>query len=166
MAFSLPYITALQFLDIFALGAIPACICIRLGNFVNQEILGSPSELPWAVIFGHPVDGSSPIPRHPVQLYEALAYLIIFVLNLTLWYFKRDRLKPGTYVGIALVSGFTARFLLEFFKTSQTHMIDESVVSMGQYLSLPFVLVGLYFLLRKAKDSPKSNVDISGRNGQ
>lgn len=118
---------------------------VRLGNFFNSEIIGLPSDLPWAVIFAK-VDA---IPRHPAQLYEAIAYIAIFVLLWVMYHGKR-RLKPGFLFGIFFITLFGARFFLEFFKENQEAFEEGMRYNMGQLLSIPFVLVGLYFALRPA----------------
>lgn len=116
---------------------------VRLGNFFNSEIIGLPSDLPWAVIFAR-VDA---IPRHPAQLYEAIAYVGIFILLWTI-YHKKGNLKPGLMFGIFLITLFGARFGLEFFKENQEAFEDGMQYNMGQLLSIPFVLVGLYLAFR------------------
>jgi len=118
---------------------------VRLGNFFNSEIIGLPSDLPWAVIFAK-VDA---IPRHPAQLYEALAYVAIFALLWTI-YHKKSNLKPGLIFGIFLITLFGARFVLEFFKENQEAFEDGMQYNMGQLLSIPFVLAGLYLAFRPA----------------
>lgn len=117
---------------------------IRLGNFFNSEILGSPADVPWAVVFSR-VDL---IPRHPAQLYEAFAYLLIF-LALFFTYKTRSPLKPGWSFGLFLVLTFSARFLIEFFKEDQEPFERMLPLNMGQLLSLPFIFLGLYFLIRR-----------------
>lgn len=120
-----------------------ACL-IRIGNFINQEVIGIPSTLPWAIIFGDAADGSSPIPRHPVQLYEALIYFSIFVFLLLLRKFKKEQLRPGMISGIFLILVFGSRFFVEFLKKPQSIMIDESFLQTGQYLSFPFIVFGIF----------------------
>lgn len=142
-----PELTFWTIVDTVAVPAALAGACIRLGNFFNQEILGTPSQLPWAVIFGHPADGTAPQPRHPVQLYEAAAYLCLFFVTFSVWKWTKARWKPGFITGLFFILLFTARFFLEFFKTSQSLVIDESGMQMGQYLSLPFIIAGLILLL-------------------
>lgn len=119
---------------------------VRIGNFFNSEIIGLPSDLPWAVIFAK-VDA---IPRHPAQLYEAIAYICIFIF---LWiYYKRSAsLKRGWMLGIFLILLFTVRILVEFIKENQEAFEDSMTFNMGQWLSVPFVLAGLYLVLRKDK---------------
>lgn len=149
----LPDLTFLRLLDFVAIPSALAACFIRLGNFMNQEILGTPSSFPWAVLFGHPADGSLPLPRHPVQLYEAFAYLLTFCFLILLWKRKKLQALPGTYVGYLFIFIFSSRFILEFWKASLDSIIDHTTLQMGQWLSIPFVLVGLLLVLRKQKNS-------------
>lgn len=115
---------------------------IRIGNFFNSEIIGRPSDAPWAVIFSR-IDA---IPRHPVQIYEALCYLVIFVLQLS-YYRHHNRQPPeGELFGRFLVLVFSARFGLEPFKEQLTRFEDGWSLSMGQWLSVPGVVAGLVIL--------------------
>ena len=123
---------------------------IRLGNFFNSEILGLPTQQPWGVVFAR-IDT---LPRHPVQLYEAAAYFALFALFYALW--KRRPKAKTTYLmpGIALVAVFTIRFLLEYVKTKQADYTWDLPLSTGQALSLPFIVLGLVWLvwgMRKLK---------------
>lgn len=138
----------LHLLDLLVLPAGVVAFFIRIGNFINQEILGRPTDMPWAVIFGHPADGSFPVPRHPVQLYEAFFYLAVFG---ALWTLRRNwsTWKEGRLTGLFLVLIFSFRFFVEFFKEEQSWWLYGSPVTMGQMLSVPFVLFGLYLMLRK-----------------
>lgn len=138
-----PKLTFLRLLDLLSIPAVLTGCWIRIGNFFNQEILGTESSLPWAVVFGQPADSSSIIPRHPAQLYEALAYLIIFGILFLTWKFKGTKLRSGVVSGLCLFLVFTVRFALEFLKTHQSMVIDESFFQMGQLLSVPFILGGL-----------------------
>lgn len=139
-----PEISCLALLDLLAIPVSFGVIFIRLGNFVNQEILGVPSSLPWAVTFGHPIDGGIAIPRHPVQLYEAIAYFLTFVLLTTLWTLKKGKWAEGFMIGLLFVCIFGSRFVLEFFKASQTSIVsDGSFLEIGQLLSIPFILLGV-----------------------
>jgi phosphatidylglycerol---prolipoprotein diacylglyceryl transferase len=141
-----PQMTFIKLMDLLAIPTSVTICFIRIGNFFNQEILGTPTDKPWAVIFGHPSDGTLPVPRHPVQLYEALAYLCTFFILFALWKMKGDRLKPGVIVGIFFILVFGSRFFLEFLKEPQSP-IDSMGLQMGQYLSIPFVLLGIGLLL-------------------
>ena len=125
-------ISALKLIDLIAPLGVLLGACIRLGNFVNQEILGAPSSLPWAVVFGHPIDGSPPLPRHPVQLYEAALYAGIFVLTWTLW--RRAESHRGFITGLVLSLAFSGRIVLETFKEPMSQ-VYEGGVHMGAWLS-------------------------------
>lgn len=133
--------------------------CIRIGNFFNQEILGTPTSAPWGVIFGDPADGTLPLVRHPVQLYESVVYLALFVFLLKLWEKHKESLKEGYLTGIFFIGLFGARFFLEFFKMPQSSMFNEPWLQTGQYLSLPFILGGIYLLYRMREESvPKAEL--------
>jgi phosphatidylglycerol---prolipoprotein diacylglyceryl transferase len=150
-----PELTFWTLADIIAVPTALAGMFIRIGNFFNQEILGTPTQLPWAVIFGHPADHSAPIPRHPVQLYEAITYLLLFFVIFAVWKFTKVRSKPGFIAGLFFILLFTARIFLELFKTSQSMVIDESTIQMGQYLSVPFILLGVFLIWRSCKKNEK-----------
>ena len=141
-----PEITLLALLDIMVMPSTLAGAFIRIGNFFNQEILGPPTDLPWAIVFGHPIDGSPALPRHPTQLYEALGYFIISMILLYEWKRKGNQLRTGYLFGLCFVLVFTFRFLIEFIKLPQSSMMDETFLQTGQLLSIPFVLLGLYFM--------------------
>lgn len=119
---------------------------IRLGNFFNSEIIGNPSDAPWAVIFTH----YDQIPRHPAQLYEAIAYVLIFVVLWTLYQRNKDP-KPGKLFGLFLILLFGARFVIEYVKIDQVAFEQGMLLNMGQILSIPFVLIGVYLATRKPK---------------
>ena len=116
---------------------------IRLGNFMNSEIIGIPTTKPWGVIFER-VDN---IPRHPAQLYEAISYFIIFTIMMILYKKMRDRLKNGFFFGLVIVLCFTARFIIEFVKENQVGFEDGMTFNMGQLLSLPYFVVGIGFII-------------------
>lgn len=142
-----PKLTFVNLLDLLAIPVAFVAICIRLGNFMNQEILGTPTTQPWGVIFGHPIGEARTLaPLHPVQLYEATAYLITFITLLALWLRKGVGLRPGLLIGLFFVMVFGSRFVLEFWKAHQSIMIDESFLQTGQYLSIPFVLLGAFLI--------------------
>lgn len=140
----------LRFLTLLDLLVIPAClgaVLIRLGNFINQEIVGTPTSLPWGVLFVHPADGSSPIPRHPVQLYEALVYLFLFVVSFCFLARRPVRYGTGRLLGWFLFLAFLSRFFLEYVKLEQSAYWDAShQLTMGQTLSLPFLCLGVALL--------------------
>ncbi|WP_257656562.1 prolipoprotein diacylglyceryl transferase [Parapedobacter lycopersici] len=123
---------------------------VRIGNFFNSEIIGLPSNLPWAVVF----EQVDQVPRHPAQLYEAICYVLIFLL---LWnmYHRKASLKPGYMFGLFLVTLFGARFALEFVKENQEAFEEGMKYNMGQLLSLPFIATGIYLLFRPFKHEPE-----------
>ncbi len=134
--------------------AIAACF-IRLGNLVNSEIVGVPTDKPWAFSFPNyyndVIHALDPTPRHPAQLYEALAYLLIFFVMMYLYY-KKDLVKiPGRILGWFLILLFSTRFFIEFIKIGQAERDAGLFVNTGQWLSIPFVLVGIYLVVRKVK---------------
>ncbi len=141
----------LQLLDHMVLPASLVAFFIRLGNFFNQEILGTPSNLPWAVQFGSPADGSIPVPRHPAQLYEGLAYLITFVILTLLWHKTDLKKKSGFITGLFFVLAFGSRFIIEFVKEHQHSVLDQSFLQAGQTLSHPFIFLGLFLMIRALK---------------
>lgn len=142
----------IRLLDFVSIPTALAGCCIRLGNFVNQEILGTVTTVPWAVVFGHPADYSAPAPRHPVQLYEAFFYLCTFLLLWRLSHRDSFLFSRGKLIGLFLILVFGFRFLVEYLKLEQSHLISTSALTMGQILSIPAVLAGLaFFLLSKLK---------------
>lgn len=138
-------------LDLISVPAAFVGACIRFGNFVNQEILGTKTSVPWAVIFGHPMDHSLPVPRHPVQLYEAVFYFFVFGVLWGLSYFPKYFLSAGRLFGVFLTLVFGGRFVLEFLKIEQSALLEKSFLTMGQLLSILPILARLYFWLRKQK---------------
>ncbi len=146
------HLQGLSFLGILDLVCLPAAIIacfIRIGNFFNQEILGTVTKLPFGVIFGNPADGSLPIPRHPVQLYESLFY---FSLAGFFWLKKSNNEQQGKTLGFFLTFIFGFRFLIEYLKTEQSALIGTAEpFTMGQILSIPFFLTGLFLLYKTRK---------------
>jgi prolipoprotein diacylglyceryltransferase len=123
-------------------------IFIRIGNFMNSEIIGKPTNSDYGVIFQNL--GES-FPRHPAQLYESFCYLLIFLL---LWfvYWKTDKKqKIGFLFGLFLVLLWTVRFFVEFLKEPQVEERAIWLINTGQWLSIPFIIAGLYFMLRPSK---------------
>lgn len=119
--------------------AVPLSGClIRIGNFFNSEILGTPCDLPWAVVFTR-VDT---IPRHPVQLYEALCYLLIFLWQFRFYSRHKSASPPGYLFGRFFIGVFGTRFVLELFKEGQASFEAGWTITVGQWLSIPAVLAG------------------------
>lgn len=127
-----------------------AAVFIRLGNLVNHEIVGDPTNVPWAFSFTRYYDEVKqiydPTPRHPTQLYEAICYLLSFALLMFL-YWKRDLWKkPGVVFGSFLILIFGTRFMVEFLKLGQTTRDFNLPLNTGQLLSIPLVLAGMYLI--------------------
>lgn len=146
----LPTMVVLDIIGIIA--AVPSA-CIRLGNLVNSEIIGLPTTLPWGFIFHTKealVNGQL-APRHPAQLYEALFYLLIFVLTWTLYIRRKpqaSRIGTGFYFGLCLTAIFLFRFFIEFLKEVQGGADNgATALDHGQLLSIPFVLLGVWCML-------------------
>jgi len=124
---------------------------IRLGNLMNSEIYGHPTDLPWGFIF---VRGSEnpTLPCHPTQLYEAFFYIITSFICLYLYWKKSAYKKEGLIFGVFLICIFLTRFFVEFLKNVQEpfeiKMIETIGINMGQALSIPFIIAGLWFIFK------------------
>lgn len=128
-----------QVLDNIAI-ATPVTACfIRLGNLMNSEIIGKVTDMPWAFVFER-VDA---MPRHPGQLYEAIAYAILFFIGWRLYRRMPQRVGTGYFFGLCLAYIFTARFFIEFTKEVQEAFEASLPLDMGQLLSLPFIVLGV-----------------------
>jgi prolipoprotein diacylglyceryl transferase len=123
-------------------------VLIRLGNLFNHEIVGNVTDVPWAFSFALYEDQ---LPRHPVQIYESLANLGLFILLYYLYFKKKMHTKLGALSGVFLAVMFSARFILEFFKENQILREENMTLNMGHWLSVPVVLVGLYLIFRKTQ---------------
>lgn len=117
---------------------------IRLGNLMNSEIYGDVTTLPWGFIFD--LRGETE-PKHPTQIYEALSYLILGIVLLSMYKFNLKKIYRGTFIGIFFIVCFGMRFLIEFIKEPQVAFEDNMVLNMGQILSIPFILIGVGFLV-------------------
>ncbi len=129
---------------------------IRFGNFLNSEIVGTPTSMPWGIVFTR-IDG---LPRHPAQLYEAVFYLFIFALLFVLWKSGQTRHYTGFLFGLGLSLIFLQRFIVEFFKEVQSSFENEMVINMGQILSIPMILAGVAILILSLK-KPKQSFPIN-----
>ncbi|WP_295417957.1 prolipoprotein diacylglyceryl transferase [Sulfurovum sp.] len=131
-------------------GALTAAF-VRFGNLFNSEILGLPSDKPWAIIFSR-VDM---VPRHPVQLYEAFSYLILLLLLVAVYRKVTPAFATRILPGIFLTYMFIVRFLLEYTKTRQADYTTSLPFTTGQMLSMPFVLVGIVWIIWALKNTQK-----------
>ena len=145
--------TKMHYMDVLDMIAVatPICACcIRLANLMNSEIIGKPTDMPWAFVF----EQIDMLPRHPAQLYEAIAYFIFF-LGMIYLYKKSDhgqKLHRGFFFGLCLTEIFVFRFFVEFLKENQVDFENTMTLNMGQWLSVPFVIIGIYFMLFYGKN--------------
>lgn len=140
----------LWILDRIVIPASIAACCIRLGNLVNHEIIGIPTDLPWGFRFNQAgmeylINGKQ-VFRHPAQLYEALWYFMTFWFLLFLYWKKNLWEKPGALFGIFMIILWSVRFVVEFVKVGQTERDGVWILNTGQLLSLPLIIVGIYFV--------------------
>ena len=145
---------AIRTLDYIAIVTPIAACFIRLANLMNSEIIGTPTDVPWAFIFER-IDN---IPRHPSQLYEAIAYLIMFFINISLY--KRTKLlqNKGFFFGLTITLIFGFRFFVEFIKERQVEFEELMKLDMGQILSIPFVVVGIGFIVYSFSEKGKTKI--------
>lgn len=140
-----------------------AAALIRIGNLINSEIYGMPTNVPWGFVFNQSIDVQAgveqAVPRHPTQIYEALLYLIIFIY-LQVYYWRkiqvRGRISEWYILGVFFVGIFVSRFVVEFFKVNQVPFENGMWLNMGQILSIPFILFGIFCLYKKSIADKKS----------
>jgi phosphatidylglycerol---prolipoprotein diacylglyceryl transferase len=133
---------------------IGVCLCgasIRFGNLMNSEIYGNATSLPWGFLF---VRTGETQPMHPTQIYEMMYCLITFAIMWFMYWKKEAYKKNGLLFGIFLIGVFGSRFMLEFIKNNQEAFESGLPLNMGQWLSLPFIVWGIWLLLRSSS-SPK-----------
>ena len=118
---------------------------IRFGNLMNSEIYGHYTDMPWGFIF---VRNGETLPAHPTQIYEALCYFALFGLLMWMYWRKNAQERPGLIFGTFLVGIFMPRFLIEYVKNVQEPWEADMVLNMGQLLSIPFVLLGIFLIVR------------------
>ncbi len=128
---------------------ITAC-CIRLGNLMNSEIVGKITDesLPWAFYFVQHDGPQNVVLRHPGQLYEAIAYALLFLLMVVLYKKWPQKVGTGFYFGLCLAYIFTFRFFVEYFKEVQESFEQGMLFDMGQLLSLPFIAIGVWYVVK------------------
>lgn len=114
---------------------------VRVGNFINGEICGIPTSLPWGVLFAN-----SEEPAHPTQVYEILSYIIAASIGWWLYLRKRGGERDGLLSGIMLLIVFVFRLLVEFVKQPQMEIEQTWILNMGQWLSIPFIVLGIYLI--------------------
>jgi len=122
-----------------------AGLCVRMGNLMNSEIYGTETSLPWGFIFARE---NETVPKHPTQIYEGLSYLLIFFLLSFIYRKNTKNLKTGYIFGLFLILLFSVRFVIEFIKEPQVGFEATMILNMGQILSIPFILAGIFIMVR------------------
>ena len=134
--------------DRLVIGVALAGAAIRLGNLMNSEIYGTATTLPWGFIFVR--DGQTE-PMHPTQIYEMIYCLVTFAVTYWLYYKKEAYKKTGLIFGVFLLGIFGTRFLLEFIKLNQEAFESGMILNMGQILSVPFIIWGIWLIMNSNK---------------
>lgn len=138
----------LWIMDRLVVGVCVTATLIRLGNLMNSEIYGTPTDLPWGFIFVR--DGQT-VPCHPTQIYEMLYCIVAFVVTWLMYWKGKAYKREGLLLGVFLEIIFFTRFMLEFIKNDQELFEAGHLLNMGQILSLPFVIWGIYLIIRAYK---------------
>ena len=139
-------------LDNVAIATPIAAFFIRIGNLMNSEIIGKVTDVPWAFVF----ERVDMMPRHPGQLYEAIAYAILLFIGFEVYKKFPHRVGTGFYFGLCLTYIFTARFFIEYTKEIQEEFEASLPLDMGQLLSIPFVIIGIVCMLRYKRNQIKT----------
>jgi prolipoprotein diacylglyceryl transferase len=126
---------------------------IRMGNLMNSEIYGVETTASWGFVF---LRNYETVAKHPTQIYEALAYLAIFVLLYKLYWQKKGTHYQGLLISLFLILVFTARFFIEFLKEVQVPFENTMKLDMGQWLSIPFIIIGIWGLYKTLKIKKKA----------
>ena len=132
-------------LDRLAVATAFAAMFIRLGNLMNSEIYGHETSLPWGFVF---LQSGETVAKHPTQLYEALCYFATGVILYAIYKYALPKIKEGLLLGIFFIGIFLSRFFIEFVKENQVGFEEGMTLNMGQLLSIPFVLLGVFLIVR------------------
>ncbi len=138
---------------------------IRIGNLMNSEIFGTATDLPWGFMFVRSAQWHrmyEGMACHPTQLYEAFCYFALFALLMWMYWRKNAETRPGLIFGVFFIGIFLPRFLIEFIKNDQVGFEASMTLNMGQLLSIPFVLAGVFFVIR-AMCRPKVDIPFPNR---
>jgi prolipoprotein diacylglyceryltransferase len=119
-----------------------------MGNLMNSEIFGDVTTLPWGFIFVKTFGAGHVIANHPTQIYEALSYLFLFVFLYRYYWRRKGHVSEGIIFGYFLVILWVVRFLIEFIKLPQVDFERTMLLNMGQLLSVPFIIAGVFLILR------------------
>jgi prolipoprotein diacylglyceryl transferase len=126
---------------------------IRIGNLMNSEIYGTETTVPWGFVF---LRNGETVPKHPTQIYEALAYLLIFILLFSIYWKYKGEYIQGLLISLTLILIFSARFFIEFLKEDQVAFEASMKLNMGQLLSIPFVATGFLWLWKSLKEKKRA----------
>jgi phosphatidylglycerol:prolipoprotein diacylglycerol transferase len=144
----------IRVVDYVAVGVPMGMLLGRLANFVNGELWGRVTDVPWAMVFPNGGD----LPRHPSQLYQAgLEGLALLIVMMALFWFTRARYRPGLLAGVFTLGMGAARFVNEFFREPDAQLADFAArtgLSMGQWLTIPLILTGLIVVLYALRKKP------------
>ena len=158
-------LSALWVLDRLAIAVAPVAALIRVGNLFNHEIYGHATSLPWGFRFIENIGawsrGAEPVftePCHPTQIYEALCYLAVFIINAYLYYKTDARNRRGLLLGIFFTGVFGSRFLIEYVKNVQEAFEEGMLLDMGQILSIPFIIGGIWLIARGLRRPVTANI--------
>jgi prolipoprotein diacylglyceryl transferase len=140
---------------------------IRMGNLMNHEIYGHATNAPWAFRFienlSYVARGYVPVyspPSHPTQLYEAFFYILTSCVCLWMYWKRKDYKYQGLIFGVFMIGIFLSRFFVEFCKNNQEAFEDGMFINMGQLLSIPFILAGIWFTYKGLKERKKDLVSV------
>ena len=150
-------------LDRLAVATAFAAMFIRLGNLMNSEIYGHQTSLPWGFIF---LQNGETVAKHPTQLYEALCYLGTGIVLFCIYKYALPKIKEGLLLGIFFIGIFFSRFLIEFVKENQVSFEEGMTLNMGQLLSIPFVLLGIFLIVRSFMAGTPAAMRLSGQKGK
>jgi phosphatidylglycerol:prolipoprotein diacylglycerol transferase len=126
---------------------------IRMGNLMNSEIYGVETTVPWGFVF---LRNNEAVPKHPTQIYEALAYLVIFILLYRLYWSKKGEHIQGVLVSLVFILIFITRFFIEFLKEDQVAFEASMKINMGQILSIPYILLGVAGLIWSIRNNKRA----------
>lgn len=139
---------------------------IRLGNLMNHEIFGAPTDLPWGFRFidnidawTHGAEAIYTVPSHPTQIYEALIYLLVFGITMYMYWRTQAKERQGLIIGVGITLIFIGRFFIEYVKNvqvpSEIAMRENTGLVLGQWLSIPFVIWGIWLIWNAMKRPSK-----------
>ena len=147
-------------LDRLAVATAFAAMFIRLGNLMNSEIYGHETSLPWGFVF---LQNGETVAKHPTQLYEALCYFATGVILYAIYKYALPKIKEGLLLGIFFIGIFLSRFCIEFVKENQVGFEEGMALNMGQLLSIPFILLGIFLIVRSFRHETPPALRVDGK---